>query len=85
MAGRPVEEGKKPAHSVSKNSQSISVFQFRQFVAKIDHLGQAGTQEIALLFSAGMLLHHGAGICKVSRPSIRNPAISCHSFAGITE
>ncbi|MBU1337425.1 MAG: hypothetical protein KKG17_21485, partial [Alphaproteobacteria bacterium] len=52
----------------------------RQCVAKIDHLSQAGTQEIVLLVSAGMRLHHGSGICKVSRPSIRNPAIFCYSF-----
>jgi hypothetical protein len=26
---------------------------------------QEGTQEIILLFSAGMRLHHGSGICKV--------------------
>src|SRR6056297_2356121 len=36
--------------------------QLHQLVARIDHVGQAGTQEVILIFSADTRLHHGSEI-----------------------
>ncbi|TGN44700.1 TetR/AcrR family transcriptional regulator [Paracoccus liaowanqingii] len=49
-------------------------------MAQIDHLGQTGTQEIILFFSARTRLHHSSGIRKVFKNSLRNPAISRYHF-----
>ncbi|WP_265502964.1 hypothetical protein, partial [Paracoccus beibuensis] len=52
---------------------------------QIDHIGQAGAQEIILLFSARMRLHHSSGIRKVSSLSIRNLAIPRYRLGTITQ
>jgi hypothetical protein len=57
------------------------LFQLRQFIAQIDHVGQAGTQEIVLLFLAGMGLHRGSEISKVSKARRQNPAIPRQNFS----